>query len=123
MLLLLDGRDIQSCNTAVSVVEGREVTTIEGLGGNTKRDCLVNPLVDRRSSRATKSEPMSLPASNQWVRSPYGLRSHELWKETPSEKLDRPYVGKGKSGALREKPAVIGSFRLRPNQKRLFPWA
>jgi aerobic-type carbon monoxide dehydrogenase small subunit (CoxS/CutS family) len=32
----------------VSVVEGREVSTIEGLGGNTKRDCLVNPLVDRR---------------------------------------------------------------------------
>ena len=32
MLLLLGGRDIQSCNTAVSVVEGREVTTIEGVG-------------------------------------------------------------------------------------------
>ena len=47
-MLLLDGRDIQSCNTRVSVVEGREVTTIEGLGGNTKRNCLENPLVDRR---------------------------------------------------------------------------
>lgn len=30
--VLLDGRGIQSCNTPVSAVEGREVTTIEGLG-------------------------------------------------------------------------------------------
>jgi nicotinate dehydrogenase subunit A len=30
--VLLDGRDIQSCNTPVSAAEGREVTTIEGLG-------------------------------------------------------------------------------------------
>jgi nicotinate dehydrogenase subunit A len=30
--VLLDGRGIQSCNTPVSAVERREVTTIEGLG-------------------------------------------------------------------------------------------
>ncbi len=30
--VLLDGRGIQSCNTPVSAAEGREVTTIEGLG-------------------------------------------------------------------------------------------
>lgn len=30
--VLLDGRGIQSCNTPLSAVEGREVTTIEGLG-------------------------------------------------------------------------------------------
>ena len=30
--VLLDGRSIQSCNTPVSAAEGREVTTIEGLG-------------------------------------------------------------------------------------------
>jgi hypothetical protein len=47
------------------------------------------------------------------------LRSHELWRETPSEKPDRPYVGKGKPGALREKPAVIGGFQGRPEPERL----
>ena len=31
--VLLDGRGIQSCNTPLSAAEGREVTTIEGLGG------------------------------------------------------------------------------------------
>ena len=30
--VLLDGRGIQSCNTPLSAAEGREVTTIEGLG-------------------------------------------------------------------------------------------
>ncbi|MFO1158932.1 MAG: (2Fe-2S)-binding protein [Reyranellaceae bacterium] len=30
--VLLDGRSIQSCNTPLSAAEGREVTTIEGLG-------------------------------------------------------------------------------------------
>jgi nicotinate dehydrogenase subunit A len=30
--VLLDGRGIQSCNTPVSAAQGREVTTIEGLG-------------------------------------------------------------------------------------------
>jgi nicotinate dehydrogenase subunit A len=30
--VLLDGRGIQSCNTPLSAVESREVTTIEGLG-------------------------------------------------------------------------------------------
>jgi nicotinate dehydrogenase subunit A len=32
--VLLDGRSIQSCNTPVSAVEGRTVTTIEGLGSS-----------------------------------------------------------------------------------------
>ncbi len=31
--VLLDGRGIQSCNTPLSAADGREVTTIEGLGG------------------------------------------------------------------------------------------
>lgn len=31
--VLLDGRGVQSCNTPVSAAEGRNVTTIEGLGG------------------------------------------------------------------------------------------
>ena len=30
--VLLDGRSVQSCNTPMSAVEGRNVTTIEGLG-------------------------------------------------------------------------------------------
>lgn len=30
--VLLDGRGVQSCNTPVSAAQGREVTTIEGLG-------------------------------------------------------------------------------------------
>jgi len=30
--VLLDGRSVQSCNTPVSAADGREVTTIEGLG-------------------------------------------------------------------------------------------
>ena len=30
--VLLDGRSVQSCNTLMSAVEGRTVTTIEGLG-------------------------------------------------------------------------------------------
>lgn len=33
--VLLDGRGIQSCNTPVSAAQGREVTTIEGLGAGT----------------------------------------------------------------------------------------
>ena len=32
--VLLDGRGIQSCNTPLSAVEGREVTTIEGLAND-----------------------------------------------------------------------------------------
>ena len=32
--VLLDGRSVQSCNTPMSAVEGRTVTTIEGLGSD-----------------------------------------------------------------------------------------
>ena len=38
--VLLDGRSVQSCNTPVSAVEGRTVTTIEGLG----RSSALHPL-------------------------------------------------------------------------------
>ena len=38
--VLLDGRSVQSCNTPVSAVEGRAVTTIEGLG----RKAALHPL-------------------------------------------------------------------------------
>ena len=38
--VLLDGRSVQSCNTPMSAVEGRTVTTIEGLG----RSSALHPL-------------------------------------------------------------------------------
>ena len=59
--------------------------------------------------------------ANQSARnSVLNLRSQELRREAASERPDRPQAGDGQSGALREKPAVIGRFRARPEPERLF---
>jgi nicotinate dehydrogenase subunit A len=42
--VLLDGRGIQSCNTPLSAAQGREVTTIEGLGGGLDGKAAMHPL-------------------------------------------------------------------------------
>ena len=49
--VLLDGRGIQSCNTPVSAVEGREVTTIEGLGGKAGTHPLQQAFVDEQAGQ------------------------------------------------------------------------
>jgi nicotinate dehydrogenase subunit A len=49
--VLLDGRAIQSCNTPVSAVEDREVTTIEGLGGTAALHPLQQALVDEQAGQ------------------------------------------------------------------------
>jgi len=49
--VLLDGSGIQSCNTPVSAVEGREVTTIEGLGGKAAPHPLQQAFVDEQAGQ------------------------------------------------------------------------
>ena len=49
--VLLDGRGIQSCNTPVLAVEGREVTTIEGLGGKAAPHPLQQAFVDEQAGQ------------------------------------------------------------------------
>ena len=49
--VLLDGRGVQSCNTPVSAVEGREVTTIEGLGGKAATHPLQQAFVDEQAGQ------------------------------------------------------------------------
>ena len=49
--VLLDGRGIQSCNTPVSAVEGRQVTTIEGLGGKAGTHPLQQAFVDEQAGQ------------------------------------------------------------------------
>jgi nicotinate dehydrogenase subunit A len=49
--VLLNGREIQSCNTPVSTVEGLEVTTIEGLGGKAAAHPLQQAFVDEQAGQ------------------------------------------------------------------------
>lgn len=49
--VLLDGRGVQSCNTPVSVAQGREVTTIEGLGGKTAAHPLQQAFVEEQAGQ------------------------------------------------------------------------
>jgi nicotinate dehydrogenase subunit A len=49
--VLLDGRGIQSCNTPVSAAQGREVTTIEGLGGKAGTHPLQQAFVDEQAGQ------------------------------------------------------------------------
>jgi nicotinate dehydrogenase subunit A len=49
--VLLDGRGIQSCNTPVSAVEGRKVTTIEGLGSKTAPHPLQQAFVEEQAGQ------------------------------------------------------------------------
>ena len=49
--VLLDGRSIQSCNTPVSAVEGREVTTIEGLGSKAAPHPLQQAFVEEQAGQ------------------------------------------------------------------------
>jgi nicotinate dehydrogenase subunit A len=49
--VLLDGRGIQSCNTPVSAAQGREVTTIEGLGGKVAAHPLQQAFVDEQAGQ------------------------------------------------------------------------
>ena len=49
--VLLDGRSIQSCNTPVSAAEGREVTTIEGLGGKSAPHPLQQAFVEEQAGQ------------------------------------------------------------------------
>ena len=49
--MLLDGRGIQSCNTPVSAAQGREVTTIEGLGGKAGTHPLQQAFVDEQAGQ------------------------------------------------------------------------
>ena len=57
--VLLDGRGIQSCNTPVSAAEGREVTTIEGLGEGWARGWAAR----RRRIHCSRPSSMSRRAS------------------------------------------------------------
>jgi len=50
--VLLDGRGIQSCNTPVSAAQGREVTTIEGLGGKAAAHPLQQAFVEEQAASA-----------------------------------------------------------------------
>lgn len=49
--VLLDGRGIQACNTPVSAAEGREVVTIEGLGGKAAAHPLQQALVAEQAGQ------------------------------------------------------------------------
>ena len=49
--VLLDGRSIQSCNTPVSAAQGREVTTIEGLGGKAAAHPLQQAFVEEQAGQ------------------------------------------------------------------------
>jgi nicotinate dehydrogenase subunit A len=49
--VLLDGRSIQSCNTPVSAVEGRNVTTIEGLRSGTTPHPLQQAFIDEQAGQ------------------------------------------------------------------------
>jgi len=50
--VLLDGCGIQSCNTPVSAAQGREVTTIEGLGGKAAAHPLQQAFVEEQAASA-----------------------------------------------------------------------
>jgi nicotinate dehydrogenase subunit A len=49
--VLLDGRSVQSCNTPLSAVEGRTVTTIEGLGGGSALHPLQEAFIEEQAGQ------------------------------------------------------------------------
>jgi nicotinate dehydrogenase subunit A len=49
--VLLDGRSIQSCNTPVSAVKARSVTTIEGLGSGSVRHPLQEAFIEEQAGQ------------------------------------------------------------------------
>jgi nicotinate dehydrogenase subunit A len=49
--VLLDGRSVQSCNTPVSAVEGRTVTTIEGLGSSSALHPLQEAFIEEQAGQ------------------------------------------------------------------------
>lgn len=49
--VLLDGRGIQSCNTPLSAAEGRDVTTIEGLGAKAAPHPLQQAFVEEQAGQ------------------------------------------------------------------------
>ena len=49
--VLLDGRSIQSCNTPVSAAEGRNVTTIEGVGSGAALHPVQRALIEEQAGQ------------------------------------------------------------------------
>ena len=49
--VLLDGRNVQSCNTPMSAVEGRTVTTIEGLGSGASLHPLQEAFIEEQAGQ------------------------------------------------------------------------
>jgi nicotinate dehydrogenase subunit A len=49
--VLLDGRSVQSCNTPMSAVEGRTVTTIEGLGSGASLHPLQEAFIEEQAGQ------------------------------------------------------------------------
>ncbi len=49
--VLLDGRSVQSCNTPMSAVEGRTVTTIEGLGSGASLHPLHEAFIEEQAGQ------------------------------------------------------------------------
>ena len=49
--VLLDGRSVQSCNTPMSAVEGRTVTTIEGLGSSSALHPLQEAFIEEQAGQ------------------------------------------------------------------------
>jgi nicotinate dehydrogenase subunit A len=49
--VLLDGRSVQSCNTPMSAVEGRTVTTIEGIGSSSALHPLQEAFIEEQAGQ------------------------------------------------------------------------
>ena len=49
--VLVDGRAVRSCSTAVSAVQGRRVTTIEGLGSPERPDALQAAFIEEQAAQ------------------------------------------------------------------------
>ncbi len=49
--VLVDGRAVRSCSTAVSAVQGRRVTTIEGLGSPERPDPLQAAFIEEQAAQ------------------------------------------------------------------------
>ena len=49
--VLIDGRAVRSCSTAVSAVQGRHVTTIEGLGSPERPDPLQAAFIEEQAAQ------------------------------------------------------------------------
>jgi nicotinate dehydrogenase subunit A len=49
--VLLDGRSVQACNTPVSAVEGKTVTTIEGLGSGASLHPLQEAFIEEQAGQ------------------------------------------------------------------------